>query len=261
MAIIITNPPGSGGGGGSTAWADITGKPATFTPSAHTHPTAEVTGLDAALAAKQDTIIAGTGITIDVDGKTINASGAADWDALANKPAEFPPEDHAHVSGDISDLGTVLADYALATHTHTVAEMTDVSLVAGNENDVLVMGADDIVQTKTPSEVRGLLGLTTRSATLHIPTPANGTYYISLRMPFAGAISVARHVLASGSLNFAVTINTVNVSGISAVSPTSTPATATATGDNAFASAAVIAVVISSATSASGFAVTIEFAH
>lgn len=36
----------------AVAWADITGKPSTFAPSAHTHPTSEVTGLDSALALK-----------------------------------------------------------------------------------------------------------------------------------------------------------------------------------------------------------------
>jgi hypothetical protein len=33
-------------------WTGITGKPSSFAPSAHNHPTSEVTGLDAALAAK-----------------------------------------------------------------------------------------------------------------------------------------------------------------------------------------------------------------
>jgi hypothetical protein len=47
------NPPGSGGEGGSTAWTDITGKPTTFPPSAHTHAQSDVTGLTAALAGKQ----------------------------------------------------------------------------------------------------------------------------------------------------------------------------------------------------------------
>lgn len=42
-------------GGGAVAWADITGKPTTFTPSAHTHVTADVTGLDTALAGKAAT--------------------------------------------------------------------------------------------------------------------------------------------------------------------------------------------------------------
>ena len=36
----------------AVAWTGITGKPSSFTPAAHTHATAEVTGLDTALAAK-----------------------------------------------------------------------------------------------------------------------------------------------------------------------------------------------------------------
>jgi hypothetical protein len=49
------------GGGGAVAWADITGKPTTFAPSAHTHATSEVTGLDTALAGKASTAVATTG--------------------------------------------------------------------------------------------------------------------------------------------------------------------------------------------------------
>jgi len=33
------------GGGVSVAWGDVTGKPSTFPPSAHTHVIADVTGL------------------------------------------------------------------------------------------------------------------------------------------------------------------------------------------------------------------------
>jgi len=36
----------------AVAWTGVTGKPSSFTPAAHTHATSEVTGLDAALAAK-----------------------------------------------------------------------------------------------------------------------------------------------------------------------------------------------------------------
>lgn len=36
----------------AVAWTGITGKPSSFTPATHSHPTSEVTGLDAALAAK-----------------------------------------------------------------------------------------------------------------------------------------------------------------------------------------------------------------
>lgn len=40
---------GSTGAGGSVAWNDVTGKPATFPPSAHTHPISEVVGLQTLL--------------------------------------------------------------------------------------------------------------------------------------------------------------------------------------------------------------------
>ncbi|RYF45235.1 MAG: T9SS type A sorting domain-containing protein [Chitinophagaceae bacterium] len=42
----------TGGSGGSVAWADITGKPTTFTPSSHTHKISEITGLQTALNGK-----------------------------------------------------------------------------------------------------------------------------------------------------------------------------------------------------------------
>lgn len=43
------------GGGGSTAWNDITGKPTTFTPAAHTQAISTITGLENALAGKAST--------------------------------------------------------------------------------------------------------------------------------------------------------------------------------------------------------------
>lgn len=43
----------AGAGGGPAAWADITGKPATFPPSTHGHEISDVTGLTDALAGKQ----------------------------------------------------------------------------------------------------------------------------------------------------------------------------------------------------------------
>ncbi len=36
----------------AVAWSGVTGKPSSFTPATHNHPTSEVTGLEAALAAK-----------------------------------------------------------------------------------------------------------------------------------------------------------------------------------------------------------------
>lgn len=52
--------------GGTVAWADVTEKPSTFTPSAHTHLSADITDLQGKLDAKQNTLVSGTNI------KTIN---------------------------------------------------------------------------------------------------------------------------------------------------------------------------------------------
>lgn len=41
------------GGGGASSWSELTGKPATFPPTAHSHAISEVTGLQSALNGKQ----------------------------------------------------------------------------------------------------------------------------------------------------------------------------------------------------------------
>lgn len=67
----------------SVAWADITGKPDTFAPSAHTHVVADVTGLQAAL-----------------DGKQAAGSYAA--------------ASHTHTAGQVTGLATVATSGAYA---------------------------------------------------------------------------------------------------------------------------------------------------
>ena len=44
---------GPAGSAGAVGWADVTGKPTTFPPAAHTHAIADVTGLQTALDGKQ----------------------------------------------------------------------------------------------------------------------------------------------------------------------------------------------------------------
>lgn len=51
------------GAGHTHAWADITGKPSTFTPSAHSHAWAELTGVPADLAGRTTTATASTVVT------------------------------------------------------------------------------------------------------------------------------------------------------------------------------------------------------
>ena len=60
--------------GGTVAWADVTDKPETFTPSAHTHLSADITDLQGKLDAKQDTLVSGTNIKT-INGESILGNG------------------------------------------------------------------------------------------------------------------------------------------------------------------------------------------
>lgn len=51
-ASTVTGPTGATGPAGTTTWSGITGTPATFPPSAHTHAIADTNGLQAALDLK-----------------------------------------------------------------------------------------------------------------------------------------------------------------------------------------------------------------
>lgn len=111
----------------SHAWTEISGKPTTFAPSAHTHGISDVTGLQTALDGKQaagsyaaashtHTIANITGLQTALDGKQAAGSYAA--------------ASHTHTIANITGLQTALdgkqaaGSYAAASHTHTFASIT-----------------------------------------------------------------------------------------------------------------------------------------
>lgn len=69
------------------AWANITGRPATFSPSFHTHVAADVTDFATAVAA---------------------VSPPVDWNSLTGKPATFPPSGHIHPIAEVNGLQAAL---------------------------------------------------------------------------------------------------------------------------------------------------------
>jgi hypothetical protein len=93
--ITDAETPSVPGGGGSVAWDDVTGKPATFPPSAHNHSIAEVTNLQTTLDGKSNT-------------------------------------GHVHAIADVTGLQTALDGKAASSHTHTTAQITglDTALAA-----------------------------------------------------------------------------------------------------------------------------------
>ena len=57
-------------------WADINNKPSTFSPSTHTHTTAQITDLS--------------------------------WNTLSGKPSTFSPSTHTHTASQITDFSTAV---------------------------------------------------------------------------------------------------------------------------------------------------------
>jgi hypothetical protein len=85
QAIALLAPP--------PTWASVTGKPATFAPSAHTHTSADITDFASAVVA---------------------VSPPVDWSSLTGKPATFAPSAHTHLKGEITGLNADLAALASA---------------------------------------------------------------------------------------------------------------------------------------------------
>jgi hypothetical protein len=129
---LARQPVGGGGGGvsGSVAWADVTGKPSTFTPSAHTHVIADTTGLQTALDGKQasgsyanavhtHTVSDVTGLQTALDGKQPLAT------VLTNTTAAFTTAQETKLSGIAAGATVNASDASLRDRaTHTGAQAT-----------------------------------------------------------------------------------------------------------------------------------------
>lgn len=121
---------GGGGGGTTSAWADITGKPATFPPETHTHTAAQISDattvgrnvLKAADAAAARTAI-GAGTSSLAIGTTSTTAAAGD---------------HTHTAANISDstsTGRSLMTAASAEAARTAIGAADLTAVGGTDTD------------------------------------------------------------------------------------------------------------------------------
>jgi hypothetical protein len=82
-------------GTSSVDWSAVLNKPSTFTPSTHSHPTSDVTGLDTALSGKQDVV-----------------SGVSSTEI-------------SYLDGVTSAIQTQINGKAATVHTHTLSQITD----------------------------------------------------------------------------------------------------------------------------------------
>lgn len=96
-----------GGGAEIVTWDSVTGKPATFTPSAHVHDIADINTLSTVLTGKSDT----------------NHTHA--YSSLTAIPASFTPSAHTHTKANITDFA----------HTHAIADVTNLSTTLTGKSD------------------------------------------------------------------------------------------------------------------------------
>jgi hypothetical protein len=155
-------PPGEVSG--SLAWDNVTEKPTTFPPEAHTHTADQIVDFTAAVEA---------------------VSPPADWDTLANKPSTFPPSAHGHVAADVSDFSTAAA---AAAPVQSVAGRTGTVTLA--KADVGLSNVDNTTDLAKPISTATQSALDGKAATSHTHTASQVTDFTTAAAAAAPVQSV-----------------------------------------------------------------------
>ena len=133
--------PYTAGSATSVPWSGVTGKPSTFTPSAHTHTIANITNLQTVLDGKAasshthtksqitdfpTSIKNPTSVVIKLNGGTTEGTNMFTYDGSAAKSINITPagigaaaSSHTHAIGNVTGLQSALDGKAASSHTHT----------------------------------------------------------------------------------------------------------------------------------------------
>ena len=133
--------PYTAGSATSVPWTGVTGKPSTFTPSAHTHTIANITNLQTVLDGKAasshthtksqitdfpTSIKNPTSVVIKLNGGTTEGTNMFTYDGSAAKSINITPagigaaaSSHAHTIANVTGLQSALDGKAASSHTHT----------------------------------------------------------------------------------------------------------------------------------------------
>ena len=163
------------------SWDEITGKPSTFAPSAHTHTIANVTGLQSALDGKQPTISTGTTSQYyrgDKTWQTLNTSVVPEGTNLYFTNARvkaygdtlYSPLGHTHTIAQITGLQGALdakAPLANPTFTGNVTAPTFIGALSGN--------ASSATKLQTARTINGVAFDGSANITITAATPATLT--------------------------------------------------------------------------------------
>lgn len=201
-------------------WDSVTGKPTTFPPSSHTHPTSEVAGLDQSLAdleaadvalgqridyltenldpsaldsiaeaaasinslqTQLDTHTHTAADITDFASAVVAVSPPVDWSSLTGKPSEFPPESHTHPANQI----TGLSDYIIAS----APGLSINSTIRYGDGTSVTFPIDGLVSNDPESVLVALNGVTQAPGTDYTVSEASGT--ITFDAPPAAGTQIA----------------------------------------------------------------------
>lgn len=169
QAIALLAPP--------PTWASVTGKPATFPATAHTHTSADITDFASAVVA---------------------VSPPVDWSSLTGKPSTFAPSAHTHLKGEITGLNADLAaltasDTALGQRIDYLAANLDPAAL-----DSIAEAAASIGTIQTALDGKATAAQGAKADTALQPEPADyrgaydngGDYYPGQVVTFNGELYV-----------------------------------------------------------------------
>ena len=110
-ATITGSITGNAGSASSVTWTNVSGKPSTFTPTAH--GAASHTGT---IGAWGDISGKPTTFTPITHGSAYHTGTIGGWTQISGKPSTFPPSSHSHATGDITS-GTFISARLSGTYT------------------------------------------------------------------------------------------------------------------------------------------------
>jgi hypothetical protein len=126
ISLAVADVSGLAAVASSGSYTSLQDVPSTFAPQAHTHGTADITGISSSFAAAShthDAAAIGSGV---LDLARIPTIG---YTALSGVPTTFAPQAHTHSTADVVGLTAAFSqvghthDYAASIHTHSTADI------------------------------------------------------------------------------------------------------------------------------------------
>ena len=179
VSLAVADISGLAAVASSGSYTSLQNVPATFAPSAHTHGTADITGITSSFAAAGHTHDAAAITSGVLELARIPTIG---FTALSGAPTTFAPSAHTHSTADITGI---TGSFAAAGHTHDAAAIASGVLELARIPTIGYTALSGVPTSFSPSvhthSTADVVGLTASFSQLgHIHSTADITGYSSL---------------------------------------------------------------------------------